>query len=75
MTPTFTHEDLLRFIYKECSAEENTAAKRAILSNTELAAEYHAVLTVKEDLDGEFLEPSQTSINIILQHAMQEVEH
>ena len=75
MTQNFTHEDLLRFLYKECSPNEATAVKRAILSNTELAAEYHAMLTVKEDLDTEFLQPHQTSINIILQHAMQEVEH
>jgi hypothetical protein len=66
---------LLRFIYKETSADEGTRIKRAILSNPELAGEYHAMLTVKEDLDTEFLEPSQTSVNIILQHAMQEVEH
>ena len=75
MTPNFTHDDLLRFLYKECSADEAPRVKRAILSNTEMAAEYHAMLTVKEDLDQEFLEPSQTSVNIILQHAMQEVEH
>ncbi|HZG00859.1 MAG TPA: hypothetical protein VEY71_07645 [Chitinophagales bacterium] len=75
MTQNFTHEDLVRFIYKECSAEEAVSVKRAILSNTDVAAEYHAMLTVKEDLDTEFLQPHQTSINIILQHAMQEVEH
>ena len=75
MTQNFTHEDLLRFIYKETSPDEATAVKRAILANTELAAEYQGMLTVKENLDTQFLEPSQTSINIILQHAMQEVEH
>jgi len=75
MTPNFTHEDLLRFIYKELPADEATGVKRAILANAELGAEYHAMLTVKEDLDTQFTEPSQTSINIILQHAMQEVEH
>ena len=75
MTQTFTREDLLRFIYKEITADEATAVKRAILADAELAAEYQAMLTVKEDLDAQFLEPSQTSVNIILQHAMQEVEH
>ena len=75
MQLNFTHEDLLRFIYKELAPDEANAVKRAILSNTELAAEYHAMLTVKEDLDTQFLEPHQTSVNIILQHALQEVEH
>ena len=75
MTQNFTHDDLLRFIYKECSSSEAIEIKRAILASTELGAEYHAMLTVKENLDTQFTEPSQTSVNIILQHAMQEVEH
>jgi len=74
MKKTFTPEDLVRFIYRETSPEETTAIKKAITDNTELAQIYHALLTANEELNNLSLEPSSSSINVILQHSRNSVK-
>ena len=76
MKSYYTSESLLQFIYKECSNEEAKEIKKAILTDMDLAKEYHAMLTVIESLNTvTLLEPSQTSIDIILNHATSGVEN
>ena len=76
MKNNYTSESLLQLIYKECSEKEAFEIKKAILSDVDLAKEYQMMLTVVEDLSGIHAEePSQTSIDIIMQHATSEVEN
>jgi hypothetical protein len=69
MQKLFTPDDLVRFIYKETSPEENLAIKKAILEDMELAKTYHGMLTAREELDCLSLEPSPSSLNLILEYS------
>lgn len=73
MQTLFTPDDLVRFIYKETSPEEDRAIKKALLGDIELAKIYHGMLTAREELDCLSLEPSATSINLILKHSREGV--
>lgn len=66
---TFTQDDLVRFVYNETSQEESSLIKKAIMDDMELAKTYQGMLTSKEELDGGKLNPSDSSINIILNYS------
>lgn len=66
---TFTQDDLVRFVYNETSAEESMKIKKAILENLDLAKAYQGMLTAKEELEQGKLNPSDSSINIIMKHS------
>lgn len=73
MTPTFTHEQLIRYIYNDCTAEERQTIGRAICDNAELAAEFLEMKDIYNHLNAEQHEPSQTSLDIIMQYVSSEV--
>ena len=73
MKQIFTPDDLVRFIYKETTPEENLAIKKAILDDMELAITYQAMLTAHEQLDCISMEPDPSSINLILQYSRDSV--
>ena len=66
---TFTQDDLVRFVYNETSSEESMKIKKAILENLDLAKAYQGMLTAKEELEQGKLEPSNSSINIIMEYS------
>ncbi|HAP00829.1 MAG TPA: hypothetical protein DCQ93_02780 [Bacteroidetes bacterium] len=69
----FTQEDLVRFIYNETSEEESLEIKKALLENLDLAKAYQGMLTVKDELEQGKLNPSDSSIDIILQYSREQV--
>lgn len=73
MTPTFTHEQLIRYIYNDCTAEERQTIGRSICDNAELAAEFLEMKDIYNHLNAEQHEPSQTSLDIIMQYVSSEV--
>lgn len=74
MQTLFTHDDLVRYIYKETSSEETLAIKTALHEDMELARTYHTLLTAREELDCLSMEPSPSSIKLILQHSKNSLE-
>ena len=69
----FTQEDLVRFIYNATSEEESLEIKKALLENLDLAKAYQGMLTVKDELEQGKLNPSDSSIDIILQYSREQV--
>ena len=71
---TFTSDDLVRFVYNETTAEESANMRRAILENLDLAKTYQGMLTAKEELEQGKLNPSDSSIDIIMQYSRDTVK-
>ena len=71
---TFTTDDLVRFVYNETTADESSAIKKAILENLDLAKTYQGMLTAKEELEQGKLNPSDSSIDIIMQYSRSTVK-
>jgi len=69
MIKTFTQNDLVRYIYKETSAEENSEIEIAMLFDEELADSYTEILTVVSDLDGALKSPSAKTIDSIISYS------
>ena len=74
MEQTCTHNDLLRFIYRETTLDEELAIKNQIAENPALAEEFRMMMATVNELDSVSLEPSETSINIILDASREMVE-
>ena len=66
MTNNCTPNDLIRFIYRETSLEEDSNIKLWLLENSQASELFRQLLEAKDLLETEALEPSETSINIIL---------
>ena len=66
MTNHFTPNDLIRFIYRETTPEEDFSIKQWILDNPDAANLFQELTDAAHSLDIEDLEPSETSVNIIL---------
>lgn len=73
MITNYTHEQLIRYIYNDCNAEERQSIGRAICDNAELAAEFLEMKDIYNRLNNELHEPSQTSLDIIMQHVSSKV--
>lgn len=69
MTKTFTQNDLIRYIYKETSEEENREIKNALLCDLELLDAYQELSATKYQLDRTFKTPSNSVINNILNYS------
>lgn len=66
MTNPFTPNDLLRFIYRETTPEEDCGIKQWILEDAIAASLFQDLSEAKNSLDIDHLKPSETSVNIIL---------
>jgi len=66
MTHSFTPNDLLRFLYRETTAQEDAGIKQWILEDTVAASLFHQLVESKHSLEMEEIEPSETSVKIIL---------
>jgi hypothetical protein len=66
MKQTFTPLELIRFIYQELGPEEEARIKKYIAENPEAAEELHHLMESVRELDAVSVEPSESSVNIIL---------
>jgi hypothetical protein len=69
MIKTFTQDDLVRYIYKETTIEENFEIEQAMLFDETLADDYAALIDVVQSLDAIQKEPSDRSIDVILSYS------
>lgn len=66
MTNNFTPNDLLRFIYKETSPQEDVTIRQWIMEDAYAARLFQQFTWTCSLLDAESMEPSESSVNIIL---------
>ena len=69
MTKTFTHDDLIRYVYGETDNDENHEIEEAIACDAVMMEQYSELLSLKAQLDGSMKTPSQKTINTILEYA------
>ena len=69
MIKTFTHDDLIRFIYKETDEKESKDIRRALLLDPDLMESYSKLLSTHKCLHEICKEPSKRSIDNILQYS------
>lgn len=69
MTKTFTHDDLIRYIYRETSDAENKELENALLCDPGLSEMYKEIKSIFKNLDGILEEPSQRSVDNILNYS------
>ena len=75
MTKTFTHDDIIRYVYQETSVEENSAIEKALICDSQLLDEYHEILALGRSLNMVNKEPSQKSVNNILNYSKSLTSH
>lgn len=69
MTKIFTHDDLIRYVYNETEPEENRQIELAINEDMELLQHYHEISWLKKQMNGGMMNPSQKTINTILEYS------
>jgi len=74
MENTFTPNDLIRFIYRETSAEEDCSIKLWIQENEDAALLFQQYVEATQLLEVEEMKPSESSIRIILDFS-KEITH
>ncbi|MFI5135049.1 MAG: hypothetical protein ACHQD9_04265 [Chitinophagales bacterium] len=70
----FTPNDLIRFIYHEMTPAEEAQMRMQLAEDAKLAAELHRFTDVVTMLDETELQPSETSVNLILDYSREQVE-
>ena len=71
MNTTFTLNDLIRFAYNETDFLETTLILRAFDNDYHLKKMYDEFLAILKCLDGYEIEPSQKSIDAILDYSIE----
>ncbi len=66
MTKTFTHDDVVRYLYNEIPSGEQTAFENALICDTELLDLFYELSAVKKQLDKAMKIPSNRVIKNIL---------
>ena len=69
MTKTFTHDDLIRYVYNETTTEENHEINDAIACDPVLMEQYSELQKLKAQMDGSMKTPSEKTINSILEYS------
>lgn len=72
MIATFTQNDVLRYLYGETSDLESKQIKDALVWDTQLSDFYMEARQQKSKIDNCLLEPSDKSINLIMEYAREE---
>jgi len=75
MIKTFTQHDLMRRLYQETSAEETKEIDKALLCDSELQRQYKELLAIKKQLEAVSLNPSEGTVQNILNYANGLQEH
>ena len=71
MTQTFTHDDVIRYVYAETSHEENSLIEEAMIDDSDLLMFYLDIADLKQGLDRVELQPRQSSVSNILAFSQQ----
>jgi len=69
MTTIFTHDDLIRYVYEETEPDENRQIELALSEDMELLEQYHELLWLRKQMDGGMMNPSEKTINNILEYS------
>ena len=69
MTKTFTQNDLIRYIYHETTEQENSEIEETLLIDNEFFDAYRKLAEVSMELDRVNEEPSEKTINKILNYS------
>jgi hypothetical protein len=69
MIKTFTRIDLIRFLYKETTREEEKKIKKALLIDSELLEEFNNLKKLIRKIEDVKLEPSDESVEKILMYS------
>ena len=69
MTTIFTHDDLIRYVYEETEPDENRQIELALSEDMELLEQYHELLWLRKQMDGGMMNPSEKTINTILEYS------
>jgi hypothetical protein len=69
MIKTFTQDDLIRFLYRETTEEENLELTRALKQDAELALQFNELQSLIQKLDDTLVEPSKKVIDSILNYS------
>ena len=69
MIKTFTQDDLIRFLYRETSEEENKELKKALTHEPELKVQLEELQATIKNLDGTLMNPSDDVVNRILSYS------
>ncbi|MBU3714645.1 MAG: hypothetical protein FGM46_06815 [Ferruginibacter sp.] len=67
---SFSTEDLLEFLYKECDSEKMEAIESALSDNPDLNQEFLQIKEVQSTLNDVNYSPSKKSVDLILEYAM-----
>jgi hypothetical protein len=74
MANSCTPEDLIRLIYHETSTEEESRLKRQLAADPDFLSQYYQLLESTALLDELKMEPSETSVNLILEYSREQIE-
>jgi hypothetical protein len=69
MTKTFTHDDVVRYIYNEITSDTKTAFENALICDSELLDLFYELGAVKKQLDKAVKIPSNQVIKNILDYS------
>lgn len=69
MIKTFTHHDLIRFIYNDLTNEEHHNVELALLCDNELMEDFKKLKSTVGTLDELTFEPSKSTIEAILNYS------
>lgn len=66
MNKVFTQEDLLKYVYNECSETEKFIIEEALVFDTELKSELEEIRNTVDILEMPKLEPKRSTIDNVL---------
>ena len=69
MTKTFTHDDVVRYIYNDITSDEKTAIENALICDSELLDLFYELGAVKKELEKALKIPSNQVIKNILDYS------
>jgi len=69
MLKSTTQENLIKFIYNETTTAETQSIFSKIEKDEEIFEEYEQLVRLKNSLDKLFVQPSKTSLEIILERS------
>jgi len=69
MTKTFTHDDVIRFVYDEMDEEESRELSQALLCDSSLEKVYNELITMKAHLDAVEESPSEKVVQRIMNYS------
>lgn len=69
MTKTFTHDDIIRYVYEETSDVENSQIEQAMSIDNDLLELYHEMMWLKAQMDGSMITPPKKISETVLKYS------